>query len=472
VVTTAALVLLVIVLLVAAYARLWMAIVTAMVAMLAFNFFFLPPYGTLTIADPQNWAAFVAFVVVALIASQLSSAAQTKAREALASRNELARLFDLSRDVLLTGESSNTLDALARHIARRFELTSVALFLRRIDDWTSHQGGERALIVSESQLEFAFAKAGQTLEFDARQRAYGGQAEIDAVGGTKCTLVPLRLGTTPVGFFAAPAQALNVGTLDAIAGLAAIAVERDQFLGERKATDLVRQQADFTSTLLASLSHDLRTPLTTIQVALVNLEDQNLSAPARREQMALAQSELGRLSRLFRDILDMARIDSKSLEPEREWVTPADVIDAALANLQPLLEGRALNLHASHDQSALIDPRLTSAALSHLIENAAQYSPAGTPLVIEGVVKAEGMTLSVSDRGQGIDPVELPRLFDRFYRGRREQQRSSGTGMGLAITRGLLAVENGRVWAENLPDGGARFSIAVPADTRDSLAES
>jgi two-component system, OmpR family, sensor histidine kinase KdpD len=470
-VTTAALALLVVVLLVAAYARLWMAIVTAVVAMLVFNFFFLPPVGTLTIADPQNWVAFVAFVSAALIASQLSSAAHSRAREALASRNELARLFDLSRDVLLTGESSSTLDALARHITRRFELPSAAIFLRTTEQWRAHQGSEAALVIGEPQLEFALARAGQTLEFDARERAYGGQAVIEAAGGTSCTLVPLRLGTKPIGLFAAPAGVLNAGTLDAIAGLAAIAVERDQFLSERKAADLVRQQADFTSTLLASLSHDLRTPLTAIQVAMTNLDDPSLSAEARREQMELAQSELSRLSRLFRDILEMARIDSAALTPEREWVTGSDIIDATLANLQPELAGRPLKIDAETGRVAHVDPRLVSSALSHLVENAAQYSPAGTPIELKGWVDADGLHLSVTDHGPGLDPTELPRLFDRFYRGRREHARPAGTGMGLAITRGLLAVQEGRVWAENMPAGGARFSIAVPAPSRDVTAE-
>lgn len=470
-VTTAALALLVVVLLVAAYARLWMAIVTAIVAMLVFNLFFLPPVGTLTIADPQNWFAFVAFVSAALIASQLSSAAHNRAREAMASRNELARLFDLSRDVLLTGESSNSLDALARHISRRFELPSVAIFLRTTDNWRGHQGSEAALLIGEPQLEFALARAGQTLEFDARERAYGGQAVIEAAGGTSCTLVPLRLGTKPIGLFAAPAGMLDAGTLDAIAGLAAIAVERDQFLSERKGADLVRQQADFTSTLLASLSHDLRTPLTAIQVALTNLDDPSLGAEARHEQMQLAQSELGRLSRLFRDILEMARIDSAALTPEREWVTGSDVIDAALANLQPELAGRPLTIDAAHGRVAHVDPRLVSSALSHLIENAAQYSPAGTPIELKGSVDTDGLHLSVTDHGSGLDPTELPRLFERFYRGRREHARPAGTGMGLAITRGLLAVLNGRVWAENLSGGGARFSIAVPAPSRDVTAD-
>lgn len=471
-VTTAALALLVVVLLVAAYGRLWMAIVTAVVAMLVFNFFFLPPVGTFTIADPQNWVAFVAFVSSALIASQLSSAAQSRAREALASRNELARLFDLSRDVLLTGESTNTLDALARSIARRFELPSAALCIHLDEQWTTHQGSDRPMVIAEAQLEFALARAGQTLECDARERAYGGQAGIQAVDGAPCTLVPLRLGTKPIGLLAAPTGVLNAGTLDAIAGLAVLAVERDLFLAERKAADLVRQQADFTSTLLASLSHDLRTPLTAIQVALANIEQPAIGADERHVQVALAQSELSRLSRLFRDILEMARVDSASLEPEREWVTAADVVDAALANLQPELAGRPLTIDAEPHVAADVDPRLTSAALSHLIENAAQYSPAGSAIELTGTATVDGILLTVTDHGPGLNADELPHLFDRFYRGRREQERPAGTGMGLAITRGLLEVEQGRVWGENATEGGARFSILVPAPIRRVVAES
>jgi len=323
-VTTAALVLLIVVLLVASYAPLWVAIATAIAAMFVFNFFFLAPVGTLTIADPQNLVAFVAFVSAALIASQLSSTAAKRAQEALASRNQL---------------------------------------------------------------------------------------------------------------------------------------------------DILKRQTDFTSTLLASLSHDLRTPLTAIRVAVSNLEDQSLDADARNEQVRLAQSELGRLSRLFGDILEMARVDSAALTPEREWVTASDIVDATLTNLRPLLSDRPLVIDADDRVAALVDPRMTSSALLHLVENAAQYSPSGAAVAIRGVVDEGELRLSVTDSGPGLDPDELPRLFDRFFRGRREQVRPAGTGMGLAITRGLLAVQNGRVWAENMPGGGARFSIAIPAERRPVPAE-
>jgi two-component system sensor histidine kinase KdpD len=172
--TTVALGLLLVVLGTAALARLRVAIVTSVAAMLAFNFFFLPPVGTFTIADPQNWIALFAFLAVAVIASNLSAAAQDREREALARRHEVTRLFDLSRDVLLTTETAGALDALARHIARRFELPQVAICLPGTDGWRIHQGGEERVKVSTADLEKVLANARATLEFDARQRAYGG----------------------------------------------------------------------------------------------------------------------------------------------------------------------------------------------------------------------------------------------------------------------------------------------------------
>ena len=148
--TTVALGLLVLVLVTSTLARLWVAVATAVVAMLAFNFFFLEPVGAFTITDPQNWMALAAFLVAAVIVSQLSAAAQSRAREAVDRRNELGRLFDLSRDVLLTTESESTLDALAHHIARRFELTAVAVCLPAATGWRIHQGGERDLLLIAS----------------------------------------------------------------------------------------------------------------------------------------------------------------------------------------------------------------------------------------------------------------------------------------------------------------------------------
>jgi len=461
--TTVALALLLIVLGAATLARLRIAIVVSIIAMLTLNFFFLPPVGAFTIADPQNWIALLAFLIVAVIASNLSAAAQDKAREAIARRNEVTRLFDLTRDVLLTTETASAIDALARHVARRFELSRVAICLPGDRGWQIHQGASEEVSIEDNVLNTALAKARGTLEFDAHQRAYGGHLRVGE--NNDVSIVPLRHGTRAVGLLAAVSPSLDIGTLDAVAGVVAIAIERAQFLGEREAAELVRQKADLAATLLASLSHDLRTPLTAIKAAVENLRG-DLPVEDRRLQASAAMAELDRLTRLFQDILDMARIDAAAIHVERQWVAAADVVDAAVAQVRHTLEGHALRVDADTDMTVEIDPRLASVALSHLLENAALYSPPDREIVVQARVEHEGLHVSVADNGPGIDPGELDHLFERFYRGRAARQATFGTGMGLSITRGLLAAVGGRVWAENVPGGGARFSMAMPGPVR------
>ena len=456
--TTVALALLLIVLGIATFGRLWIATVTAVTATLAFNFFFLPPLGTLTIADAQNWIALFAFLVVAVIASNLSAAVQARAREAIARRNEVTRLFDLTRDVLLTTETTGAIEALARHVARRFELSRVAICLPGDQGWRVYQGASEDLTIDSQTLDMALAKARGVVEFDARQRAYGGHVRVGP--NQDISIVPLRHGTKAIGLLAASSSTIDIGALDALAGVVAIAIERAQFLAERDAAELVRQKADLASALLASLSHDLRTPLTAIRVAVENLREE-LPPEERREQSRAAISELSRLTRLVQDILDMARIDAAAIRVDRDWVTAEEVVDAAMAYVRPTLEGRPLRVNAAGDLEVEIDPRLASGALSHILENAAQYSPAGREIAVDARVDHDGLHISVTDQGPGLDAGELEHLFERFYRGQSARQTTFGTGMGLSITRGLLAAAGGRVWAENVPGGGAKFSLVI-----------
>ncbi|NOT25355.1 MAG: DUF4118 domain-containing protein [Acidobacteria bacterium] len=461
--TTAALALLVVVLAAATLARLRTAIAVSIVAMLTLNFFFLPPVGNFTIADPQNWIALFAFLAVAVIASNLSAAARDREREAVARRNEVTRLFDLTRDVLLTTETAGAIEILARHVARRFELTRIAICLPGDQGWRVYQGGREELTLDSDTLNTAFAKARGTLEFDARQRAYGGHVRVGAQ--LEHFILPLRHGTRAVGLLAASSSTVDIGALDAVAGVVAIAIERTEFLTERDAAALVRQKADLAATLLASLSHDLRTPLTAIRVAVENLRGE-LSPEERRAQSGAAMAELERLTRLFQDILDMARIDAEAIRIEPQWVTPADIVDAALAHVRHAVEGHALRIEADADAEVELDPRLTSVALSHVIENAAHYSPAAAPIVVHAETSGDGLHVTVTDGGPGLDSGELEHLFDRFYRGRSARQTTFGTGMGLSITRGLLSAAGGRIWAENASDLGARFSLIVPGAVR------
>jgi two-component system sensor histidine kinase KdpD len=172
--TTVALTFLLLILLVAAASRLWVAILTSVAAMLSFNYFFIPPTGTFTIADPNNWVALGAFLVVGVVASNLSSRVRAQAREALARRDELARLFDLSRDILLTTDSVGAVAASARYIARRFELDQVAICLPGLERWAVHAAGPAIPGLTDERLNVVLARAQGTLEFDADARSYGG----------------------------------------------------------------------------------------------------------------------------------------------------------------------------------------------------------------------------------------------------------------------------------------------------------
>ncbi len=462
--TTAALAFLLVVLAAATVSGLWVAIALAVVSTLSLNFYFLPPIGTFTIANPQNWVALAVFLVVGVIASQLSTVAKSRAVEAIARRIEVGRLFDLSRDVLLTGDGPELVPSIARHIARRFELDALAICVPCETGWRLHQGGDDSIVPPEETLALALARARGTLEFDARSRSYGGHTTVAGAGGVGIHLVPLRRGVQAVGLLATVEGTIEPGTLDAIGGVAAIAIERAELLGERAAAGLARQRADLSAALLASMSHDLRTPITAIQVAVANLGESR-SEEERAQQAGVARRELSRLNRLFDDILDMARIDAHSITAAPQWVTPADIIDAALVHVGPGLDGHALEVDADDSTVVQVDPRLTSSALAHLLENAAKYGGPHGEIRVSGRVDAEGLRLEVADSGPGLDPAEVGRLFEPFYRG-REGRLNPGTGMGLAITRGLLAAQGGHVWAENAPTGGACFSLLVPGPSR------
>jgi two-component system sensor histidine kinase KdpD len=462
--TIAALLFVLVVLATATSAHLRVSIGISVAAMLVFNFFLLPPFYTLTIADPQNWVALFVFVVVAVIASQLSAAVRQRASEAEARKQEVTRLFDLSRDILLTTDSERAIADVARYVARRFELAAIAICLPTAAGWDVHQGGERSVDPTREQLDHALARLRGPLEYDARQRAYGGHAVVGD-HGAEATLVPLRLGTKPVGMLATQGGQLDLGTLDALGGVVAIAIERAHFLAERKKAETLSQRADLASALLASFSHDLRTPVTSVRVAVTNLQDVTLGPEERQAQAQLALQELDRLTRLFQDILDMARIDAAAVNPDRQWVSPADIVDAAVAHVAPVIAEHALQIDADGLTEIQVDPRLTSTALAHVLENAGRYSPNGAAISVRAWTESDGAHFVVRDHGPGLDPSDVDHLFEPFYRGPKTRH-ATGTGLGLAITRGLLAAEEGRIWCENVPDGGAQFTIMVPASVR------
>jgi two-component system, OmpR family, sensor histidine kinase KdpD len=174
------------------------------------------------------------------------------------------------------------------------------------------------------------------------------------------------------------------------------------------------------------------------------------------------------LTRLFQNILEMARIDAGAVATEMRWAHPSEIVAAARDQVEHTLRSHEVTVTIEQDVPVRLDPRLTATALAHLMENAGQYTPPGSTIAIDARLAEDALVIAVRDHGPGIAPADLPHVFDRFYRGGVARARASGTGMGLWIVRGLLAVERGRVWAENCPDGGAQFTMVVPAAVRDS----
>jgi two-component system sensor histidine kinase KdpD len=269
---------------------------------------------------------------------------------------------------------------------------------------------------------------------------------------------------------AAAGRPIETGTLDTLAGVVAIAIERAHFLEERKAAELTRQSEELKTALLASLGHDLRTPLTAIRVAASNLNASWMTADDRREQSDLILAEVERLTRLFQNILDMARIDAGAIATDARWTHPSEILAAARDQAEHALSQHKLEVTVEHDVPVQLDPRLTASAVAHLLENAAQYAPRASVINLNARVTDDGLVIDVRDHGPGIAPADLPHLFERFYRGGAAKGRASGTGMGLSIARGLLAAEQGRISAANCPDGGAQFRIVVPAAVKQPVA--
>jgi two-component system sensor histidine kinase KdpD len=464
--TIVALTYLLIVLGVATVSTLRLAVLVAFATTVCFNYFFLPPVGMFTIADPQNWVALFVFVVVSVVASNLSSAARREATEARSRRDELARLFDLTRDILLVSGGTDALEQVSQFIARRFRLDQVLICVPASEGWSQH-GSSESTTEGGVRLDHVLARSRASLEFDAHTRTYAGHEVDRRRDGTERAIVPVRRGAEILGLLVIQGPPCDPGTREAIAGVAAIAIERLALLDERRQAELVKRSADLRSALFASVSHDLRTPLTAIRVAAANLGSSAFPQDERAGQVAIVQQEVQRLTRLFQNIVDMARIETESVEPELEPVTAADIVDAAERLVEPALAGRDVRF-ADRTTGAIVrvDPRLTSAALAHVLENAAQYSPQDQAIDVTATIEQGELRLEVHDRGAGVAAEDRARLFDRFHRGLESVRHPFGSGLGLAITKGLLAAEGGRVWADSHPEGGALFTIAVPCDPR------
>jgi two-component system sensor histidine kinase KdpD len=447
--TTAALSLLLAILGISAQLGLAEALVASVGAVLGFNLLFLPPVGKLTIQDPQNWVALAAFLVTAVTASQLSAHARRRAAEAEAGRVEIERLYALVQSMMLTGSARKTIREFVNRVVQVFGCTAAAFYYRLSDEF--FRSGPESQVVSDHEL---LAES----EVD--------NSSIDALRGV--ALAPVRLGGRPLGSMALIGSPPSDQMVRAIANLIAITIEKARALEDASHAEAARQSEVLKSALLDSLAHDIKTPLTSIKAAVTSLLG---SAPGSdRELLTIINEEADRLNRLAAEVVEMARIEAGKLHLEKQPVAVSDLIAGALSDLAVPLKGRPLTMHMPSDlPSAEADRDFAGQVVKQFVENALKYSPEGSPLEISAELKGGKIVIGVADRGPGIEENERSRIFDKFYRGRRHRFDTNGTGMGLAIAKGIVEAHGERIWVESEPGQGAvfYFSLAASAGGRE-----
>lgn len=469
--TTVALSLLLVVLAAASVYGLGPGILGSVAGMFCFNFFFLPPTATLTIHDPQNWVALFAFLVTAVIASQLSSAAQARARDAERRREEVWKLYELSRDIIATPDSETAVSSIARQVLDVFGFDYCGVFVPDEAGRWQRAALSTGLPFTPAQNEIGnvyiagemkLLHARDSLESTVRQS----QAEMIV------TYAPLKVGVRSIGVMVLVSSRIERGTIEAIASLVALALERARFLKEISYTQALRQSDELKSALLASVSHDLRTPLTSIRASVDSLlqEEIEWDKKALREFHLIISEEVERLTRLIHNLLEMARIEAGELKLSKQWGSLSEIFANVLDRTSSATRNHKISVDLDDGLPLVkVDSRLIAEALTNLVENAAKYSPDGSEIVLHGRIDEDKMIINVADQGEGIDPDEQGRIFDKFYRSTRiGKHYKEGTGMGLSITRGIVEAHGGKIWVEGAAGQGSKFSFMIPVELKRS----
>src|SRR6202522_1684098 len=402
--TTVALTFLLMVLWVAAYWGFRFSVFLALLATSFFNYYFLPPIGTFTVADPQNWVALFAFLVTAGIASQLAARARRQTADANQRRRDVERLYSFSQRLLATDNVAELLNAIPAYVCDGFGAKAAAIYL-----------------LSSQQVYRTDPKATYLALQDLQMVSSRGEPVIDTERGI--SLGPLHLGARTTGAVGIAGPALSRATLEALGSMIGIAIERAGAMEKLSQTEAAHQSENLRSVLLDSVTHELRTPLTGIKAAVTSLlSDYNLDDAQRRELLTVINEETDRLDRLVDEATEMAQLDAHKVELHMAPVDMATVIESAVEESRAFLGQHPLAVHVSPSLPKVrADSDRIAEVLKQLLENAAKYSPPTSPVAITAEPKGDRVITSVTDHGHGIDDFEQSLVFDKFYRGRAQR---------------------------------------------------
>jgi two-component system sensor histidine kinase KdpD len=453
--TTVALAFLLGILGISAYWGLRQAVFMSVIATVAFDYFFLPPIGSFTVADPQNWIALLAFLVTALALTELSARARREAHSAVERRQELERLYAFSQLLLSSDSPAELLNLIPRYIVESFGIRSAAVWLSSRAD--VYRSGPTIDGLESHDLQLICVRGEPRFDV-AHQRAF----------------MPLRMGMRVVGCMGVAGSTLSRQTLEAIGSLVAITIERAGAVEKLSRAEAARESEQLRSVLLDSVTHEFRTPLTAIKASVTSLLGSSSHSPdghspdghspeERQELLTIINEESDRLNRLIGEAAEMAQLDANKVEFRFESAPIGTAIAEALDELKQLLIQHPVEVRIPADlPPARMDPPHIKEVLVHLIENAAKYSPAGAPIRVTAEARNQTITVNIADRGPGIDDFEQSLVFEKFYRGRNQRLQVHGTGMGLAICKAIVEAHGGHLGVTSQLGHGSVFYFSLP----------
>lgn len=459
------------------------AVLAAVLAFLAFNWFFVAPTGRFTVHDPAEWVALLTFLAVGLITGHLAGRLRVREAEARRRAEELEALERLSRTIASRVEAGETLDEVVRRLGEVAPIGAAAVL--RFDGEAGIEAEAPAPVVAACSARAplpelsrgAWARAARLCMEEGRAVGWEGSpalwrkgyaaTEMDPENGA---FLPLAADGRVVGaLFVRPDRALTAHErrlVETLANHAAVALARERLMREAARARALEEADRLRDALLSMVSHDLRSPLAAIQASISGMlaGDGSRDSAARREALAAVGRETDRLTRLVEDLLDMSRLEAGAWRPEPAPCPVEEWIGVALGSLTPEEDARVA-LDLPPDLPAVpVDPAQMERVLGNLLENALKYSDG--PVEVAAAVEAGELQLTVADRGPGLSPGEEEQVFEKFYRGARFRESSvPGSGLGLAVCRAIVEGHGGRLTARNRPGGGALFQLCLPLST-------
>ncbi|MEH2532057.1 two-component system sensor histidine kinase KdpD [Bradyrhizobium sp. AZCC 1588] len=451
---------------------LWPSLLASVAASLCYNFFFMPPFYTFTIADPTNVAAFFFFMLIALLVSNVAARVRSQADTAIGRVRTTESLYAFSRKLAGTATLDDVLWATAYQTALMLKVR-VVLLLPEDGVLTVKSG-----YPPEDQLDEAdLAAAKWTWDND---RAAGRGS--DTLPGAKRLFLPMRTGRGAIGVIGIDDDRTGPlltpdqrRLLDALVDQGALAIERVLLVEDMDRVKRTVESDRLRGALLTSISHDLKTPLASVLGAASTLRDlgSSLNDAQKNELLATMIDESERLNRFIANLLDMTKLESGAIVPNAARHDVSEIVGSTLRRANKILLHHKVSLELSPNLPMLeLDAVLFEQVLFNLLDNAAKYAPAGTTISIRGTRDQASVLLQILDEGSGIPPAEVESVFDKFYRAQKGDHVRAGTGLGLAISRGFVEAMHGTISAANRADrSGAIITIRLPVPDSDSALD-